>query len=145
LRPSAAAASAGSAIRTACARSHGPVEPEAVAAHRLQQRPQVVEHRLGVHVGAARDEALLAQPGQHARGVALDREPGQPADRLRRPVRQPVHRAEVDDAEPAVGQQAEVARVRVGVQQPGQHRPGEQEAGQQPAGAVALRLVARRG
>ena len=39
------------------------------------------------------------------------------ADERRQAVRQPVNRAEVEHAEPAVGEQAEVARMRVRMQQ----------------------------
>ena len=52
----------------------------------------------------------------------------QPAERGRHPARQLERRAEVEHAEPAVGQQQEVAGVRVGVQQPRPRRTGDQEA-----------------
>ena len=61
----------------------------------------------------------------------------------RQPVGEPVDRAEVQDDEPAVVEQPEVARVRVGVQQPGPRRAGEQEPGEQQAGPVALLRRAR--
>ena len=61
--------------------------------------------------------------------VRVVHDPQQPPEDRRQPVRQPVHRAEVEHAEPPVGQQPEVARVRVGVQQPGPGRAGEQEPG----------------
>ena len=56
-------------------------------------------------------------------------------------VGQPGGRAEVDDAEPAVGQQPEVARVRVGVQQPGPLR-GRRSAAR-PAGSPARSRCSR--
>ena len=78
------------------------------------------------------------------RSASVVHDPQQPADERREPAGQPVHRAEVEHAEPAVGEQPEVARVRVGVQQPGPGRAGEQEAGEQEPGAVALLLGAAR-
>ena len=77
-------------------------------------------------------------------GVRVVHDPQQPAEDRRQPVRQPVHRAEVEHAEPAVGEQPEVARVRVGVQQPGPGGPGEQEPVEQDAGPVALAPSTRR-
>ena len=69
-------------------------------------------------------------------------DPQQAAQERRQPVRQPVHRAEVEHAQPAVVEQPEVARVRVRVQQPGPRRAGEQEPGEQDAGPVPFLLAA---
>ena len=79
-----------------------------------------------------------AHQREHGRAVAVDRQPGQPAQRLGEAAGQPRDRAEVDDAEPPVGQDAEVARMRVGVQQPGSCRRRVVQQRQQRAGAVAL-------
>ena len=57
------------------------------------------------------------------------------------PCGQPVDRAEVEHAEPPVGEQPEVARMRVGVQQPRPGGTGEQEPGEQDARPVPLRLA----
>ena len=77
-------------------------------------------------------------------GLGVVHDPQQPPEERRQPVGQPVDRAEVEHAEPPVGEQPEVARVRVGVQQPRPGRAGEQEPGQQDAGPVPLRLCTRR-
>ena len=68
------------------------------------------------------------------------REPGHLPERLRWAVRQPGHRAEVDHPEPSVGEQPEVARVRVGVQQPGTDGRRVVEQREQIADAVAVGL-----
>ena len=104
----------------------------------VEQRPEVGQHLDRVHLDAGLDEALGAQLFEHLLGVALQGEPGEPSDRFRGAVRQPVDGAEVDHAEPAVREQPEVARVRIGVQQTGQDRPREQEVGEQPGAGVAL-------
>ena len=68
--------------------------------------------------------------------------------RMQQPMRlleaagHPVDGAEVDDAQPAVVEQPEVARVRVGVQQAAARRAGEQEPAVQQARVVALLLRA---
>jgi hypothetical protein len=58
-------------------------------------------------------------------GIVLVHDPQQPAEEPRQPARQPVHRAEVEHAQAPVIEQAEVARVRVRVQQPGPRRSRE--------------------
>ena len=55
------------------------------------------------------------------------RQPQHPAEDRREAVRQPAGRTEVEHTEPPVGQQAEVARVRIGVQEPDPGRTREQE------------------
>ena len=85
--------------------------------------------RVQVHVDAGPQEPVRAQLALHGLdvGVVVVHDAQQPAEERRQPVRQPVHRAEVEHAEPAVVEQPEVARVRIGVQQPGPRRAREQE------------------
>ena len=66
-------------------------------------------------------EPVLAQFALYCLGVGIVfvHDPQQPAEEPRQPARQPVHRAEVEHAEASVVEQAEVARVRVSVQEPG--------------------------
>ena len=72
-------------------------------------------------------------------GVAvLVHEPQHPAEDGREAVRQPVDGAEVDHAEPPIGEQAEIARVRVRVQQANPRRTREQETDEHDAGPVPL-------
>ena len=78
-------------------------------------------------------------------GLAFQRQPQRLADGGGQPARQPVDRAEVEDAQAPVvlavgtsGQQTEVPRVRVGVQQTRAGGAGEQEARQELTGPVAL-------
>ena len=113
-------------------------EPERRPGDRLEQRQEVLQDLVGIELDGRLDEALGPQQREHLLGLAVEGEAGQTPDRLRGAVGQPVDRAEVEDAEPAVGQQPEVAGVRVGMQQPGEHRAGEQEPGQQQRRAVAL-------
>src|SRR5664280_2459094 len=83
-------------------------------------------------------DICVPQALEHGAGVAVQRQPGQPTDRVRYAVRQPVHGAEVDDAQPAVGKQPEVPRMRVRVQQPNPARTGVEEPDQQQTGPVAV-------
>ena len=92
----------------------------------------------GSTVMPGRRKLAALQFGHHRVGVAVERQAGQPAERRGRAFGQPGHRAEVDDAEAAVGEHAEVARVRVGVQQPGPFGRREVQQRQPVAGAVAL-------
>ena len=89
-------------------------------------------------------EALLAQflLDRRRMSPSVVDQPQQLADERRQAVGQPVHRAEVEHAQPAVGQHPEVARVRVSVQQPGPGRAGEQEPDEQQPGPVPLFLGA---
>ena len=89
---------------------------------------EVVQQRLGVDLDGGLDEALRrAGPASTSSASPSQGHREQPPDLRRQPVGQPVDRAEVEDPEPAVGQQPVVAGVRVGVQQPGPLRAGEQE------------------
>ena len=104
--------SAGSAIRAACSCIQARVKWKCRSTSGLEQRAQVVEHPLGVHLHVRPDEALGAQVGEDLVGLAGQRPAQQPADRLGMAVGQPGRGPEVDDAEPPVGEQPEVARVR---------------------------------
>ena len=64
------------------------------------------------------DKSLRAQPLEHAVGVSRESEPHERSDRRGQAARQPVDRAVVEHRELSVGHQPEVARVRVGMQQP---------------------------
>ena len=140
-----AAAMRGSAIRAACGRSQRPGELELVRAQRLQHR------RAGSRAPPRRRSSGPAArtPPAAARRAPPSASPRAPAGSDRpigsgQAVGQPGDRAEVDHAEPAVVEQPEVARMRVGVQQAGPGRRGEVQHGQQAAGAVALRPGCRR-
>ena len=65
-------------------------------------------------------------------------EPQHPAEDGREAVRQPVDRTEVEHAKPPIGEQAEIARMRVRVQQADPLRTGEQETDDHDAGPVPL-------
>ena len=119
-------------------------ELERVHLGRLGQRRQEGAQRLQVHLDARPQEPVGAQFPLDRGDVrlVLVHEPQQAAQERRQPVRQPVHRAEVEHAQPAVVEQPEVARMRVRVQQPGPRRAGEQEPGEQDARPVALFLAA---
>ena len=54
--------------------------------------------------------------------AAFVHEPQHPAENGREAVRQRVHGAEVEHAQPPVGQQAEIARMRIRVQEPDPRR-----------------------
>jgi hypothetical protein len=56
-----------------------------VLADRVEQRQQVLEQLVGVHVDLPADEALLAQDLEHLLGLAGQGQPGHPADRLGEP------------------------------------------------------------
>jgi len=58
----------------------------------------------------------------------------QRADEGREAARQPVDSAAVERAKPSVGEQPEIAWVRVGVQEAGPRRAREQETGDHDAG-----------
>jgi len=93
-------------------------ELERVHLGRLGQRRQEGAQRLQVHLDARPQEPVGAQFPLDRGDVrlVLVHEPQQAAQERRQPVRQPVHRAEVEHAQPAVVEQPEVARVRVRVQ-----------------------------
>ena len=92
---------------------------------------------------AVAEEALPAQFLLGGRQVrAIVDHPHQAPDERGHAAGQPVHRAEVQDAQPPVGQHAEVARMRVGVQHPGPGRAGEQEPDEQQPHPVPLFLGA---
>ena len=85
---------------------------------------------------------MLAQLGLGHRDVAVGvHQVEQLPEQRRQAIGQPVDRAEVQHAEPPVVQQAEIPRMRVGVQQPGPRRAGEQQPDKQHAGPVPLLLV----
>ena len=65
-------------------------------------------------------------------------EPQHSAEDGRKAVWQPVDSAEVDHAKAPTGKQAEVARVRIRVQEPDSRRTREQETGDQGARPVPL-------
>ena len=67
-------------------------------------------------------------------------DPEQPPDESGKPIGQPVHRTEVQHAQPSVSEHPEVAWVRVGVKQPGPGGAGEQEPDEEQPGAVPLLL-----
>jgi len=121
-----------------------PAELERVHLGRLGQRRQEHAQRVQVHLDAGPQEPVSAQfpldRGQVR--LLLVHDPQQAAEERWQSVGQPVHRAEVEHAEPPVIEQPEVARMRVGVQQPGPRRSGEQEPGEQDARLVALLLAA---
>ncbi len=70
--------------------------------------------------------------------TVLMHEPQQLAEEPREAVWQPVDRAEVEYAKPAVGEQPEIARVRIRVQEADPGGTGEKEADDQDAGPVSL-------
>ena len=111
-------------MRAACERIHSRVKRNR-SRQRLQHRPQVAEHPLGVDVEAGPDEPFARSPASTSSASPVDRQ------RVSRPIgagSPSGSRATAPKSitpEPAVGQQPEVARVRVGVQQPGPGRRGE--------------------
>src|SRR5947208_1006424 len=108
--PSKTAASTPNWAICAATRSGSPV---AATPWRVGGRAEVVQDLAPRALDAGTDEAGLAHEGQHALGVAVDGEPREPAERGRDAAGQTGHRAEVDDAQPTVGQHPEVAGVRV--------------------------------
>ena len=111
----------------------GPAEPPGLVPQRLDERGQIGQQRLAVELDRRLDEPRVPQADDHPGCVVGQRQLKQSADLGRHAVRQALHRAEVQHAEPAVVQQPEVARVRVCVQQAGAGRAGQQEL-QIPAG-----------
>ncbi len=138
----------------------GPAEGELVHLGRFDDREEIVEDRVRFEVDRVLHEPLLTQQLVHGCRIPLERQPQGVPDGLRQPSRQPVHRAEVQypEAPPSRtgvhgivqvalavrrdgggrGQQPEIARVRVRVQQSGASGPGEKEPGQQLPGPVPL-------
>ena len=107
-------------------------------AQRLGERGEVGDQVGAGHRRLRQQETLVAQQGDEVVRPILQREPGHHGQRPGQAVGQPRDRAEVEHQQPAVGQQLEVARVRVGVQQP---RPGGSavvELREQRPGLVAL-------
>ena len=77
-------------------------------------------------------------------GIAGERHESSPPIDAGRPSGQAVDRAVVEHPQPAVGGDPEVARVRVGVEQPRPVRRGEQEPQVEVAACVALLRRSRR-
>ncbi len=68
----------------------------------------------------------------------MERQPAEPADGFGQPVRKPIDRAEVEDSQPAVRQQPEVARMRIRVQEADPAGTGVQEPHEQQPSPVAF-------
>ena len=93
---------------------------------------------------AGPDEPGLAQPLERALGVAVDGEGEELAHLRRQPVGEPLDGAEVHDPEAAVGHEAEVAGMGVGVEQADAGGAGEEELHVALGGGVALLCACRR-
>ncbi len=106
----------------------------------LAEGRQVVAQLGDLERGAGPDEPLLAQRPQHVVVVPREQRRDEPAERARQAAGQLEAGAEVEHPEPAVVQQPEVARVRVGVQQTAPGRAAQQEPLVELAEAVPLRL-----
>ena len=107
-----------SATRVASPRIHSRLNENALALRRLGQRSQERVQLVEIDGHAGPEESVLAQLVLDRPDVAVVvHQPEQLAEDRRQPVRQPVDRAEVEHAQPPVGQQPEVTRMRIGVQQ----------------------------
>ena len=103
------------------------------------ERCQQGAQRCQVNVNAVPEIAVRPELGLELRQVGVFvHEPEHPAEDGREAVWQPVDSAEVEHAEPPVGKQAEVARVRIRVQESDPGRTREHETDEHDARPVPL-------
>src|SRR5215211_4367610 len=102
-----------------------PVAVELKLRHRgrLYERAQVVEEILCVNVGG--DKAFLSQTLGYPMGVALLRDPQNPAHGCWQPVWETRDQPEVHYSEPVVPHELEIPRVGICVQEPDHAWPGK--------------------
>ena len=143
VQPQAGGELRGTQVGDAAGRTPHPLAGEGVLglAQRLDEGEQVGEHLVGVDLDAREDEALGPEPVDDTLGVTGERPPHEATDDRGDAVGQVRDGAVVDDAEPPVGGEQEVARVRVGVEQPGSARPVEEELEVELTDPVAHVLV----
>ena len=114
-------------------------EVEGLGPQRLGERGEVRDEVGSGHVRPRQQEPLAAQQRDQVVRPVLQGEPGHHRQRARQTLGQPGDGAEVEHQQPPVGQDLEVARVRIGVQEAGPGGSRVVELGQQRSGLVPLR------
>src|SRR6185437_2828759 len=103
-------------------------------------REEILERR-EVDCDARSQETVLAKFGLNDGDIAVRvHEPQHASEQGREAIWQPVDGSEVQDPEPAVVQQPEIARMRVSVQQSCPSRAGKEKSDKQQTGPVPLLL-----